>query len=197
MRYIKLLVAALIFSLSTYSVSAQTDYKWKKYYMEAGILGGGSYYLGDANKIPFNYMLPTGGLFLKYKFDGHWELKLQSTVGQAGIGIFDGVMQKTTFGDLALIAEFNFFNKGGAPILPFGLGVKWYFADRLNLGLYWSTQKTLYNDNFDLIDNPLKLRKGLWINNDWYSTLAVYFSVNFWEICPTCIDGRDNKKRSR
>ncbi len=224
MRYIKLLVAALILSLSTYSVSAQTDYKWKKYYMEAGILGGGSYYLGDANKIPFNYMLPTGGLFLKYKFDGHWELKLQSTVGQAGIGIFDGVMQKTTFGDLALIAEFNFFNyasmrlepgssrvtpyifaglgasifnKGGAPILPFGLGVKWYFADRLNLGLYWSTQKTLYNDNFDLIDNPLKLRKGLWINNDWYSTLAVYFSVNFWEICPTCIDGRDNKKRSR
>ena len=69
MRYIKLLVVALILALSTYSVSAQTDYKWKKYYMEAGILGGGSYYLGDANKIPFNYMLPTGGLFLKYKFD--------------------------------------------------------------------------------------------------------------------------------
>ena len=224
MRYIKLLVAALILSLSTYSVSAQTDYKWKKYYMEAGILGGGSYYLGDANKTPFNYMLPTGGLFLKYKFDGRWEAKLQSTVGQAGIGEINGVMRNTTFLDFALLAEFNFFNyasmrlepgssrvtpyifaglgmslfnKESAPIVPFGLGMKWYIADRLNLGLYWSTQKVIYNDNFDLIDNPLKLKKGFWINNDWYSTLAVYFSVNFWEVCPTCIDGRGNKKRSR
>ena len=105
MRYIKLLVAALILSLSTYSVSAQTDYKWKKYYMEAGILGGGSYYLGDANKIPFNYMLPTRGLFLKYKFDGRWEAKLQSTVGQAGIGEINGVMRNTTFLDFALTSH--------------------------------------------------------------------------------------------
>lgn len=224
MNHKRILLALAVLLITANTVFSQTDYKWTKYYMEAGILGGDSYYLGDANETPFKYMLPTGGLFLKYKFNGHWEIKLQATLGQAGIGEFDGKMRKTSFTDLAFITEFNFFNYasmrlepgtsrvspyifGGlglssfnqvaAPIVPFGIGVKWYFANRLNLGMYWSTQKTLGNDKFDLIDNPLGIRTNLWLNNDWYSTIAVYLSINFWKICPACIDGSVKVKKRR
>ncbi|MDR3327324.1 MAG: hypothetical protein LBT04_04245 [Prevotellaceae bacterium] len=213
-------VTVLILSISllttTHRSSAQ-KYKWTNYYLETGILGGGSFYLGDVNEKLFNNMQPTTGLFLKRKFNGHWSIKLQATGGQAGIGRFDDKFRKTTFFDLSAIAEFNFFNFGAmqlepfaspvspyifvglggayfnknvAPIVPFGVGAKYHFAERFNLGIYWSMQKTLWNDNFDLVNNPLGLNAGIWNNNDWYSTCAVYLSIDFWQICPSCLDGR-------
>jgi hypothetical protein len=185
--------------------------------MEFGVLGGGSYYLGDINDQLFKNVLPSGGVFLKYKFNGHWETKIQTTIGQAGIGYLDNRWQQTAFFDLSAIAEFNFFNygvmllepsaspispyifaglgmsifnEGIAPVVPFGLGVKYHFAKRFNIGVYFSMQKTLWNDNFDHVNNPLGLNAGIWNNNDWYSTVALYFSIDFWEICPSCRDGR-------
>lgn len=216
MKCKRLFLIVLALSLIVPNTFSQ-KYKWTKYYMEAGFLGGGSFYLGDINTKLFNKTLPTGGAFVKYKFNGHWEAKLQSTSGLAGIGIVNNEEVNTFFIDAAAIAEFNFFNFGAmslepfasrispyifagigasyfnddiAPIFPFGLGVKWQFAKRWNLGAYWSFQKTLWNDNFDLIDNPLGLDKSVWNNNDWYSTVALYISINFWEICPSCRDGR-------
>ena len=200
----------------TPNIMAQ-KYKWTRYYMEFGLLGGGSFYLGDVNEKLFANMLPTAGLYLKYKFNGHWEAKMQATGGQAGITKIDNKLQRTTFFDLAFIGEFNFFNFGAmsldpyaskvspyifagigaayfngnvAPIVPFGLGVKWNFAKRMNLGAYWSMQKTLWNDNFDLVNNPLGLNAGMWNNRDWYSTVALTLSIDFWEICPACQDGQ-------
>ncbi|MDR0829898.1 MAG: hypothetical protein LBN95_07285 [Prevotellaceae bacterium] len=207
----------LIITSLCFSKAYSQKYKYTKYYLEAGVLGGGSFYLGDVNEKLFANMLPTFGAFVKYKFNGHWEIKLQSTAGQAGIGEFDGKFSKTTFVDVAAIGEFNFFNfavgqlepysskvapyifagvgasffNGGvAPIVPFGLGVKYHFGKRWNIGAYWGMTKTLWNDNFDLVDNPLKLNKGMWNNNDWYSTVGVYISINCFEICKACIDGR-------
>ena len=221
MKYSKILFVSILvvsMSMAVADLSAQ-KYKWKHYYMEAGLLGGGSFYLGDANEKLFRGLLPTVGVFAKHKFNGHWEVKLQSTVGQTLIGTFGEEKRQTTFGDLAFLAEFNFFNFGAmslepyaskvspyifagiggayfnheiAPILPFGLGVKWSITNRFNIGASWSMQKTMWNDNFDLIDNPLGQKQGMWNNNDWYSTVSIYLSVNFWEICPSCKDGRRN-----
>ncbi len=216
----KAIFIALVALLAIVPNMSAQKYKWSHYYMEAGLFGGGSFYLGDANEKLFKGTRPAAGLFAKYKFNGYWELKLQGTVGQAKIGEFENEGDRiTTFGDLALMAEFNFFNFGAmslepnasrvspyifvgvggayfndgvAPILPFGLGVKWSVTNRLNLGMFWSMQKTLWNDNFDLIDNPLNQEQGMWNNNDWYSTAGIYISFNFWEICPNCKDGRKN-----
>ena len=216
MKYTRLFLLALIVCVAMPHVYSQ-KYKWTKYYMEVGALGGGSFYLGDVNTKLFNKTMATGGAFLKYKFNGRWEAKLQSTSGMAGIGDVGGKDVKTFFADAALSAEFNFFNfavmslepgasnispyifaglgvsyfnDNVAPIVPMGLGVKWRFAKRWNLGAYWSFQKTLWNDNFDLVDNSLNLPKSMWNNNDWYSTAALYISFDFWEICPSCRDGR-------
>ena len=224
LKYIFCIILLIITSLCCSKTYSQ-KYKYTKYYLEAGILGGGSFYLGDVNSIPFKNMLPTFGIFAKYKFNGHWEIKLQATGGQAGIGIFDNKYRKTTFVDVAAMAEFNFFNfasmqletgsskvspyifagigvsffnGGAAPIVPFGLGVKYHFGKRWNIGAYWSATKTLWNDNFDLVNNPLGLNAGMWNNNDWYSTVGAYISINFWEICAKCqngLKGRNYKYR--
>jgi hypothetical protein len=210
-------IILLIITSICFSKAYTQKYKYTKYYLEAGILGGGSFYLGDENSTLFKNMLPTFGGFAKYKFNGHWEIKLQATGGEAGIGFFDNKFRRTTFVDVAAAGEFNFFNfavgqlepgaskvspyifagigvsffNGGiAPIVPFGLGVKYHFGKRWNIGAYWSATKTLWNDNFDLVDNPLGLNTGMWNNNDWYSTAAVFISINFWEKCAACIDGR-------
>ncbi len=220
-HYNTLIIIAVLLVVSSTNIFAQ-KYKWKKYYMEIGVLGGGSFYIGDANEQFFHDTRPTAGLFAKYKFNGHWETKLQLTAGQAGIGTFvnqagEEENRITTFGDVSLMGEFNFFNYGAmklepgaspvspyifagfgasyfnngiVPIIPFGLGVKWKISNRWNLGTYWSMQKTLWNDNFDLIENPLNLKTSMWNNNDWYSTLAIFISFDFLEICPSCKDGR-------
>ncbi|MDR2683845.1 MAG: hypothetical protein LBB53_00495, partial [Prevotellaceae bacterium] len=180
--------------------------------------------LGDVNSTLFKNILPVFGGFAKYKFNGHWEVRLQSTVGQAGIGVFNDKFRRITFADAAVYAEFNFlnfaagklepasspvapyifagigtsfFNSNIAPIVPFGLGVKYHFGKRWNIGAYWEMKKTLWNDNFDLVDNPLGLNAGMWNNNDWYSTLGVYIAINFWEKCAACIDGRKKNQYYR
>ncbi|MDR1592822.1 MAG: DUF6089 family protein [Prevotellaceae bacterium] len=187
--------------------------RYKTYYLELGILGGGSYYLGDVNNTLLNNMLTTAGAFFKYRFNNRWELKFQVSGGQTGIAVFDESMRRTTFVDGAVIGEFNFFNYGATPfnphtynitpyifaglgfstfhldvggVVPFGVGVKWRIAQRFNLGAYWSSQKVIWNDNFDGIDNPLGLNQGGWNNTDWYSTVAMYFSVDLWERCAPC-----------
>jgi len=210
-------VILLIITSLYFSKAYSQKYKYTKYYLEAGVLGGGSFYLGDENSTLFKNMLPTFGGFMKYKFNGHWEIKLQATGGQAGIGVFDGKYRKTTFVDVAAMGEFNFFNFAAmqletgasqvtpyifaglgagffngnvAPIVPFGLGVKYHFGKRWNVGAYLGATKTMWNDNFDLVNNPLGLNGGMWNNNDWYMTAGVYISINFWEICAQCLNGQ-------
>ena len=109
MKYTRLFLLALIVCVAMPHVYSQ-KYKWTKYYMEVGALGGGSFYLGDVNTKLFNKTMATGGAFLKYKFNGRWESKFQTTSGMAGIGDVGGKEVKTFFADAALIAEFNFFN---------------------------------------------------------------------------------------
>lgn len=212
-------ILLLIASLYTFPASAQ---RYKKYYLEVGLLGGSSFYLGDINKQVFANMLPTAGGFAKYKFNHHWELKFQATSGEAGIGILDdGSFRKTFFVDGALISEFNFFNYAAGPyepfsskvspyifagigvsvfnssvagILPFGIGVKYRMTNRLNIGAYWSMNKVIGSDNFDNIDNPLGLNRSIWNNTDWYSTTAIYVSIDLWEKCAPCRDGSKKYK---
>ena len=47
----------------------------------------------------------------------------------------------------------------------------------------------VFDDDFDNIDNPRGLNKGVLINNDWYSKINLSLSFDFWRICPTCHSG--------
>ena len=205
---LKSLCVVLCFCAS--SLSAQDVY-----YMEMGLGGGGAFYLGDENGTLFKNMGPSGELFFRYRFNGHWALKAQGEFGNAGIGNFDGNYRTTTFGGVAVGGEFNFFNygvkyyesysmdftpylylglgvsffQGGATFaIPMAIGVKWKVADRINLGLTWQVDK-LFSDKFDGVNNPLGLNKSKFVNQDYYSTATIWISFNFLKICAPCRNG--------
>lgn len=76
--------------------------------------------------------------------------------------------------------------------IPIGLGLKYKWSSRINVGLEFSFRK-LFNDSFDVPDrntkpdlnNPYKIDSSLFKNNDWYS--LTMFSVT-WDFgtraCP-------------
>ena len=71
--------------------------------------------------------------------------------------------------------------------IPLGLGVKYKIVNRINLGLEFAVHK-LFNDSFDSpdkegfnLDNPYKIKSGIFKNKDWYNTLM--FSVT-WDFGP-------------
>lgn len=208
-KYLATILLCVVVSTITTTLSAQT---YRKYRMEAGVLGGGSFSLGDVNRTPFAHLEPTLGGFLKYKFNGHWEIKFEGTGWKSGVGIVNNTYKATPFGQGAVIGEYNFYNYGGSPYepypsnvtpyifwglglmvfeggvaasMPFGIGVKWRFAKRFNLGAYWSMQK-LTSDKFDGVDDPYHLNKIFLMNRDYNSTVTIYLSFDFWRICAPC-----------
>ncbi len=200
----------LIFSfLASVSATAQDDYK-----LDIGLLGGGSFYLGDSNPTLFKGTRPCFGAFGKYIIDGRWEIALQAYGGATDIPAFyDIPASRTVFGDISIMGEFNFFNYGIkkydktakrvtpyifagvgltihsygiAPNIPFGLGMKVKATKRLNFGLSWRMHK-LMTDNFDNLHDPDRLNgKGLFNNKDWFSSASLSISYNFWKDCAPC-----------
>ena len=202
----------LLFLLTAKAVNAETE----DFFMEAGVCGGGAFYLGDANSVPFSRMGGVGGAFLKYKLDRRWSFGVQVNAGRVGIPNFESEGSwKRLFVDAEALAEFNFFDfgydrlksqtrratpyvfvgtgccfyqDGVAFELPFGVGGKFKLSKRCNMYVTWSMCK-LFKDNFDKVDNPRGLNKSKFINNDWYSKLTVGLSFDFWKYCMECRSG--------
>lgn len=68
--------------------------------------------------------------------------------------------------------------------LTFGLGYKFKFADRFNVGVEWSMRK-LFVDDFDVtnnsnkfLDDPYGVGHSSIKNNDWYSFAFLYLSMD-------------------
>lgn len=194
-----------------------------RYIAEVGILGGGTFYLGDANATPFKSMDYCAGGFLKYKFNERFSLGLQATGGKISVPPFNGGYPfRTNFADVEVLGEFNFFDfgyetryntktkpctpyiflgagasiytRGASFMLPFGVGGKFKLSEQFNLGLTWSMKK-LFQDNLDNIDNPRSLERNVLINNDWYSEITLYLSFDFWNMCATCQSGLFRPRR--
>lgn len=70
--------------------------------------------------------------------------------------------------------------------MPFGLGVKYKLAERVNLGLDWGVHFT-QSDWLDGVRNPYRIKSsGLFKNTDCYSALQVSLTYCFWAKCTTC-----------
>lgn len=204
--------------LLAYNVCAQDVF-----YGEVGVTAGAGFVLGDVNNMLFNHMQPVGGLMLKYKFNGHYELRGQIEGGVLGVGYVDEKFRSLPYGALQVLGEFNFFNYGAkrweayrswvtpaivtglgmmvcnghvTPLLPMGIGVKFKLSNRVNMGAYWMVTKT-FSDAIDYVDNPIGLNQGVWNNRDWYSTAQIYLSINFYKICAPCRNGVVVKKKHR
>lgn len=181
MKQIRLLFVCIL-CLSAVFASAQVFEK-DEYKAEIGVIGGGSFYLGDANKLLFNNLEVAYGGFFRYNFNPRLAVKaelISSTV--SGLGFKPNMIYA---GDLT--AEFNFFdlernpykrfNKTFSPYiftglgiftdmyigqfsnfpnfisLPFGVGMKVKLGKRWNLNAQWSNRLSLLSDNME--DNIL------------------------------------------
>lgn len=210
MTLIKRICLIITVGILAHNVSAQDTF-----YGEVGLTGGGGFTLGDVNATLFKHIQPLGGAFLKYKFNGYYELRLQIDGGKLGVGFVDDRFRTSTYVGAQVLGEFNFFNYGakrweayrswvtptlvaGVGIMffndrvtasvPVGLGVKFKLSNRVNIGAYWTVAK-VFSDALDYVDNPIGLNKGFWNNRDWYSTVQIYLSVNFYKICAPCRNG--------
>ena len=191
------------------------------YFCEFGLSGGCGFVLGDVNGMLFNYVQPVGGAYFRYKFNGHWEIRVQGEGGYLGVQDVDLDSRRNLFGGLQVVGEFNFFNygvqrwaeyrtwvtpslalglgfigfNGGfAATVPMGIGIKFKLSDRVNMGAYWMVTKA-FTDKLDYVDDPIGLNKGFWNNRDWYSTAQIYISINFLKFCAPCRNGVTVKKQ--
>lgn len=70
--------------------------------------------------------------------------------------------------------------------LPMGLGIKYKFGDRLNVGLEWSVHFSL-SDELDGMKDPYQINSsGMFKNTDCYSALLITLSYSFKAKCRTC-----------
>ncbi len=206
----------VIFCITVNNVKSQDTF-----YGEFGLTGGCGFVLGDTNDFLFKYSQPVGGAYLKYKFNGRWETRLQLDGGVLGYAE-DANM---SYVGLQALGEFNFFNYGakrweahrtwvtpsivaglgvvvfdfaGRPkftaTVPLGLGVKFKLSNRVNLGAYWTVSK-VFSDKMDAMPNPNGVYGRFWNNQDWYSTAQLFLSVNFYKICAPCRNGAKPKKK--
>ncbi len=199
----------IITLLSAFSVSAQD----KQYLCEWGVQGGIGYYVGDATAHIFNDVQWAAGAHFRYKFDRRWALQVKAQAQDLQIkGYGDNLVTS-----LDVLGEFNFFRFGGKqydtrvkPItpyiflgvgagfysdftqggvyFPFGLGMKWKFAQRWGLNVAW--QHNLYfADNLEneaLLDNTYAMNRANILKNDLTSSLTVGIVFEFAEVKKVC-----------
>lgn len=122
---------------------------------------------------------------------------------------------KSSLFDLGAQAEFNFFHFGSGPryknykriapymtlglgavvstaggtnaafVLPMGVGVKYKFKDRLNLGFEFTMRKS-FGDKIDGITDPYGVQHGIAKNTDWYSLATFTVTYEFSKRCVKC-----------
>ena len=216
-RLIRLLILSIL-AFITFPVFGQEKSDKNDYKAEIGIIGGASYYIGDASSTFFDYQNIKSALggFFRYRIDNRIAFKgeLISTV-IAGSGIENQAFAAD------IVGEYNFFDleqdpykrfsKIYSPYLlagvglmnydyqtvnmtnpsfVFGLGMKLKLGNRLNLNLQWSN-RLLLADNIEGVAkyNNMNNLNGLNIfNNDFISSLTIGVSFDIWKKECNCMN---------
>ncbi|NDP22556.1 MAG: outer membrane beta-barrel protein [Paludibacter sp.] len=178
MKQIRLLFICIL-CLSAVIGTAQVIEK-DEYKAEIGVIGGGSFYIGDANSLLFNNLQVTYGGFFRYNFNPRFALKAE-LISTNVPKLPNSNNKSINVGDIT--AEFNFFDleinpykrfsKTFSPYIftgvslftgmyfgqalpeigiPFGVGIKLKLKKRLNLNIQWSN-KLLLADNLEVYSN--------------------------------------------
>ena len=150
----------------------------REYNAEIGVLGGGAYYLGDANHTLFHNMTPAYGGLFRYRFDTRFAARAEFTRASIVDGK-DELEFDNTINVFDVCGEFNFFDLENNPnrrfsrifspyifvglgamnylyednlqvtmSLPFGVGMKVKLGNRFNLNAQFSN-RLLFADNLE------------------------------------------------
>ena len=110
-NYMKKITLIMMMVLAGLGIQAQKT-------MEVGVLGGGSYYIGDLNpSVPFLLTKPAYGLVARLNLDSRWTVKLSGFRGKiAGDDNISNAREyrdlkfESDITDVSAVIEFNFFN---------------------------------------------------------------------------------------
>ena len=175
-RIIKLLILNFLF-IFCWQVSAQDVYR-----AEIGLTGGGAYYLGDANNVPFRNTQFNYGGFLRYKFSPRIALRaeINSTKIAGEYPDANNINNSIPFENSTIYAadlcgEFNFFDfeqsknnrlsKLFSPYIFAGLGV----MSDMYAGQTFPEASTTFGIGF-----KLKLVKRWNLNIQWSNRLLLF-----------------------
>lgn len=216
-RLIRLLILSIL-AFNSFSIFAQEKSDKNDYRAEIGIIGGASYYIGDASSTYFNYqnIKPALGGFFRYRLDNRiaFKAELISTIISGS-----GIQNQAWAGDI--VGEYNFFDLEQDPYkrfskiyspyilagvglmnynylsvnmtnpsFVFGLGVKLKLGNRLNLNLQWSN-RILTADDIESVakyNNPNNLNGSNIFNNDFVSSLTIGISFDIWKKECNCMN---------
>jgi len=204
----------------------------RMYRCEFGIEGGCGYYIGDATSLPFQNVREMYGANFRCRFDQRWNIQVQGIAHRIVGPYPNSDQKWTNqLINVDVAAEFNFFRFGAksydirvkpltpyimlgvgasvhsqfskvAAYIPFGVGLKWKFAERFNLQLL--LQNNLFfadnleydrnaNSNNELLKksyhNPNGLNGANVFNNDITSTISLGLTIEFAKdkkICRAC-----------
>ena len=179
-RFFILGVLALnIFYLQAQEVKLDKD----EYKAEVGIVGGGSYYLGDANSQLFNKMQLTYGGFFRYVINSR--IALRAELNSADIaGVYrnqiGSLAFKNTIYSADLCGEFNFFDLEKNPYKQFSKPFSPYiftgFGAMTNLYINQKLPEASWVFGLGM---KVKIAKRLNLNVQWSNKLLLsIFKVN-------------------
>jgi len=205
------------------SIQSQSQEEYKA---EIGVSGGGSYYIGDANSLPFNNLNMAFSGFFRYRFDPRLAARVELAYAVVSGPNFNSNVIATDF-----CGEFNFFDlekneykqfsKTFSPYIftgvgiltnvakispemsiPFGVGFKLKLSDRWNLDVKWSN-RLLIADNLEgtKINTPYNnmnyLNRTNLLNKDLLSTFTVGISFDIWKKHCDCVNSATTKEKNR
>lgn len=184
------------------------------YRMEIGVHGGGGYYVGELAPHVFMSTREAYGAHVRYKFNSRWAIKTQGIRQRVAYIDTDTINNSIwnidvtadcnffNFGqrdfDITQVSPFVFAGVGCAmfktdttginryvPYIPFGIGLKWKFHDRMQLQLAWQHNIHMFGngDSLDGYSDQYPIRqeekKKNFLNNDVTSTFTLSFVVEF------------------
>lgn len=194
-RLIRLLILSVL-AFNTFTGFAQVESDKNEYRAELGIIGGASYYIGDASSTFFDYQNIKSALggFFRYRINNRIAFKaelLSTVIAGSDIGnqaFATDVVGEYNFFDLEndpykrfskiyspyILAGLGLMNYNyltvntTSPDLVFGLGMKLKLGNRLNLNMQWSNRLLMIADNLEGVAkyNNLNNLNGLNIFNN-------------------------------
>lgn len=181
------------------------------YSMEIGMHGGGGYYIGELAPHVFMSTREAYGAHVRYKFNSRWAIKTQG-IRQRVVNINEKI--DNPIWNIDVTADCNFFDFGqrdfdinqvspfifagvgcaiyktnvgsvASPYVPFGVGLKWKFHDRMQLQLAWQHNIHMFWNGDSLegynYQYPIKQEKKErnFLNNDITSSFTLCLAIEF------------------
>lgn len=172
------------------------DVNTNKFYKSCNLAGGAMLRYNINPRMSLKFNLAAGGISgdannsptfipertdIEPKFSNTaWDLGCQYEISFWGYGTgkgFKGTKRLVPY--IQLGAGFTYCNEL-ALNFPFGVGVKYKLAERLNIGLDW-TMRFATSDKLDGIKDPYRIKSGFLKNKDTYCWTMMYVS---YDICP-------------